>query len=351
MKATAHRKFQACLCPPASLLVLAKPTGAAVVSGPSPHYAPFTPRHTHWLDATWIARAIVDRTRPSSSVRRPAIVHPPGAHRQYRTFGSVHDHDLTLTRYAVLQLRGVESSVQRHATGALDSLHVSHGFLTAVPQRSARHGRSVTIIGVGRLSAPCGRVSLRSSSHALSNDMVHCKPIWDRKIIASGGAHRAQMTNLSQSRTSVQSTRIPDSNLIRMPTRPSGTRHVSSPSGFAHWPARHGRQVFLAARKGRHVPPRAKLTLGSNLQRLASGKTHHDASVSHGLEHERDERGSRSSKRSARVKVLLVEEAASSARGEDVEELGARVGSLDRGDDGHALANLDVSAGPGQRVH
>jgi hypothetical protein len=29
--------------------------------------------------ATWIARAIVERTRPSSSARRPAIVHPPGA--------------------------------------------------------------------------------------------------------------------------------------------------------------------------------------------------------------------------------------------------------------------------------
>ena len=29
--------------------------------------------------ATWIARAIVDRVLPSSNVRRPAIVHPPGA--------------------------------------------------------------------------------------------------------------------------------------------------------------------------------------------------------------------------------------------------------------------------------
>lgn len=35
--------------------------------------------NTHWLVATWIARAIVDRTRPSSSVSKPAIVHPPGA--------------------------------------------------------------------------------------------------------------------------------------------------------------------------------------------------------------------------------------------------------------------------------
>lgn len=34
---------------------------------------------THWFDATWIARAMVDLTRPSSSVSRPAIVHPPGA--------------------------------------------------------------------------------------------------------------------------------------------------------------------------------------------------------------------------------------------------------------------------------
>lgn len=40
---------------------------------------------TYWLVATWIARAMVDRTRPSSSVNKPAMVHPPGAGELIRT--------------------------------------------------------------------------------------------------------------------------------------------------------------------------------------------------------------------------------------------------------------------------
>lgn len=68
---------------------------------------------THWFDATWIARAIVERTLPSSSVSRPAIVHPPGAAVSYETRKA-------LTRDAVLQLSGVESSVESHAACTLD---------------------------------------------------------------------------------------------------------------------------------------------------------------------------------------------------------------------------------------
>lgn len=45
----------------------------------SAHVGPTSLVTAYWLVATWMARAIVERTRPSSIVSRPAIVHPPGA--------------------------------------------------------------------------------------------------------------------------------------------------------------------------------------------------------------------------------------------------------------------------------
>lgn len=69
---------------------------------------------TYWFVATWIARAIVERTRPSSIVSRPAMVQPPGA--------AVVSHcSLTLpTSDRVLELRGVKATEEGHSASALD---------------------------------------------------------------------------------------------------------------------------------------------------------------------------------------------------------------------------------------
>lgn len=88
---------------------------------------------TYWFAATWIARAMVERTRPSSMVSRPAIVHPPGA-----VPVSAGLDNQSLTRNTVLELGRVQPGLQRHPSGSLHRCRASASPLGAASALTLR---------------------------------------------------------------------------------------------------------------------------------------------------------------------------------------------------------------------
>ena len=75
--------------------------------------------------ATWIPRAIADRTRPSSIASRPAIVQPAGATIIVRLRNK--DRNSFRTCYSIFELRRMRTTMQDHSSCTLQRCQIFNG--------------------------------------------------------------------------------------------------------------------------------------------------------------------------------------------------------------------------------